>query len=53
MPGNRDGQVFRCTTDKHSLTDILKTGLNWDGFCLSDWDAIPRAAGTSDYTART
>lgn len=48
---NRDGQVFRCTTDKHSLTDILKVGLNWDGFCLSDWDAIPRAAGTGEYTA--
>jgi beta-glucosidase len=39
----RDGQTIRCTNDKYSLTDMLKTGLNWDGFCLSDWDAIASA----------
>lgn len=44
----RDGQEIRCTNDKYSLTDMLKTGLNWKGFCLSDWDAIPRAMKTSN-----
>lgn len=46
---SRDGQQIRCTNDKASLTDMLKTGLNWDGFCLSDWDAIPQATGASVY----
>lgn len=46
---SRDGQTIRCTNDKASLTDMLKTGLNWDGFCLSDWDAIPQANGTMVY----
>jgi beta-glucosidase len=44
---SRDGQTYRCTNDKYSLTDILKTGLNWNGFCLSDWDAIPRALAST------
>jgi beta-glucosidase len=44
---DRDGTIFRCTSDKHSLTDILKTELKFDGFCLSDWDAIPRAENTA------
>jgi beta-glucosidase len=44
----RDGQEIRCTNDKYSLTEMLKTGLNWKGFCLSDWDAIPRAMPTTD-----
>ena len=39
---------IRCTTDKFSLTDMLKTGLNWNGFCLSDWDAIPQALASTD-----
>jgi beta-glucosidase len=43
----RGGSVFRCTNDKFSL-DILKSELNWDGFYLSDWDAIPLAVGASD-----
>jgi beta-glucosidase len=42
----RDGQTIRCTNDKYSLTDMLKTGLNWDGFCLSDWDAVASAMPT-------
>jgi beta-glucosidase len=47
----RSGSVFRCTNDKFSL-DILKSELKWDGFYLSDWDAIPLAVGASDaYTA--
>ncbi|HEX2956160.1 MAG TPA: glycoside hydrolase family 3 protein [Chitinispirillaceae bacterium] len=47
----RSGGVFRCTNDKYSL-DILKVDLKWDGFYLSDWDAIPLAVGTSDaYTS--
>ncbi|MBN1601950.1 MAG: glycoside hydrolase family 3 C-terminal domain-containing protein [Chitinispirillaceae bacterium] len=38
----RNGTEIRCTNDKYSLTDLLKTELKWDGFCLSDWDAIPQ-----------
>jgi beta-glucosidase len=45
---SRDGQTYRCTNDKYSLTDLLKTGLTWDGFCLSDWDAIPIALASSN-----
>ncbi len=50
---NRGGVQYRCTNDKYSLTDLLKTGLKWDGFCLSDWDAIPQAVtpGSDVYTA--
>ncbi|MBN1757127.1 MAG: glycoside hydrolase family 3 C-terminal domain-containing protein [Chitinispirillaceae bacterium] len=44
----REGVEIRCTTDKFSLTDMLKTGLNWNGFCLSDWDAIPQALASTD-----
>lgn len=45
---SRNGQTIRCTNDKTSLTDMLKVGLNWDGFCLSDWDAIPAALASSN-----
>ncbi len=31
------------TLDRHALTSILKTELGFDGFCISDWDAIARA----------
>lgn len=49
---NRDGTTIRCTNDKYSLTDLLKGELKFDGFCLSDWDAIPLAVSGSDaYTA--
>jgi len=44
---NRNGQTIRCTNDKFALTTMLKEGLSWDGFCLSDWDAIPRALASS------
>jgi beta-glucosidase len=44
----RDGQTFRCTDDKYSLTDLLKGELGFDGFCLSDWDAIPRGLASSN-----
>jgi len=45
---NNNGQTIRCTNSKQALTDMLKTELNWDGFCLSDWDAIPRALASTD-----
>jgi beta-glucosidase len=47
---SRNGQSVRCTNDKFSLTDLLKAELHFDGFCLSDWDAIPRTVGTDVYT---
>jgi len=49
---DRDGATYRCTNDKYSLTDLLKGELKFDGFCLSDWDAIPLAvSGLDTYTA--
>jgi beta-glucosidase len=44
----RDGQTFRCTNDKYALTDLLKATMKFDGFCLSDWDAIPAAMASSN-----
>jgi beta-glucosidase len=38
-----DGNSWKQTLDKRVLTSILKTGLGFDGFCMSDWDAIARA----------
>ncbi|MBN1759373.1 MAG: glycoside hydrolase family 3 C-terminal domain-containing protein [Chitinispirillaceae bacterium] len=38
-----DGGNWKQTLDRHTLTSILKTDLGFDGFCISDWDAIPRA----------
>ena len=40
----RDGTSHSMTTDSYSLTDMLKGDLGFDGFCLSDYDAIPFAA---------
>ena len=48
---SRNGLSVRCTNDNYSLTDLLKNELHFDGFCLSDWDAIPRTVGTDSYTA--
>jgi beta-glucosidase len=45
---DRAGTTIRCTNDKYSLTDLLKGELKFDGFCLSDWDAIPLAVSGSD-----
>ena len=46
---SRNGQTVRCTNDKYSLTDLLKNELHFDGFCLSDWDAIPRTVDSEVY----
>jgi len=46
---SRDGKTIRCTNDKASLTGMLKTGLNWNGFCLSDWDAITQVNSSGKY----
>lgn len=46
----RNGTEIKCTVDKYLLTDLLKNGLKWDGFCLSDWDAIPQAFESERYT---
>ncbi|MCX7727236.1 MAG: glycoside hydrolase family 3 C-terminal domain-containing protein, partial [Chitinispirillaceae bacterium] len=45
----RNGVEIKSTIDKYLLTDMLKNGLKWDGFCLSDWDAIPRAFTDEEY----
>jgi beta-glucosidase len=47
---SRNGQTIRCTNDHYSLTDLLKDGLHFEGFCLSDWDAIPRTVDLDVYT---
>ncbi|MBN2715951.1 MAG: glycoside hydrolase family 3 C-terminal domain-containing protein, partial [Deltaproteobacteria bacterium] len=41
----RDGVTYPMTMDSYSMTDILKEELGFDGFCLSDYDAIPFASG--------
>ncbi len=43
----RDGQLHPMSTDAFSLTTLLKTELGFRGFCLSDYDAVPRAQGTA------
>ncbi|MBN1758556.1 MAG: glycoside hydrolase family 3 C-terminal domain-containing protein, partial [Chitinispirillaceae bacterium] len=48
---SRNGQSVRCTNDHYSLTDLLKNELHFNGFCLSDWDAIPRTVDSEVYTA--
>jgi beta-glucosidase len=34
---------WKQTLDRYALTTVLKMNLGFDGFCISDWDAIPRA----------
>jgi beta-glucosidase len=46
----RGGQSFKQSLDAFTLTQILKQELGFDGFCLSDYNAIPRACGGEDYT---
>ena len=41
----RIGMEWKQTFDPFALTTILKTELGFDGFCVSDWDAIPRGCG--------
>jgi beta-glucosidase len=42
----RSGTGWKQTLDRYSLTSILKTDLGFDGFCISDWDAVPRACNS-------
>ena len=37
------GESWKQTLDKYALTTVLKGELGFDGFCISDWDAILRA----------
>jgi beta-glucosidase len=41
-----DGQSWRQSLDKFAMTNVLKGELGFDGFCVSDWDALPQACGT-------
>jgi beta-glucosidase len=41
----RDGKDWKQTIDPLPLTSMLKTGLGFDGFCVSDWDAVRDACG--------
>ncbi len=43
----RNGTLFPMTTDSYTMTEILKHELGFDGFCLSDYDAIPHASGSA------
>jgi beta-glucosidase len=38
--------AIKQTLDSVSVTGMLKREQNWDGFVLSDYDAIPQAAGS-------
>jgi beta-glucosidase len=46
----RDGQTHEMTMDGFSLTDILVNELGFDGFRLSDYDAVARANNVEHYT---
>jgi beta-glucosidase len=39
----RNGQTIKQTIDSGSLSGLLKGEQKWDGFILSDYDAIPQA----------
>jgi beta-glucosidase len=39
----RDDVAYPMTVDTYSITDMLKGELGFDGFCLSDYDAIPHS----------
>ncbi len=43
----RDGQRRAMSIDDFSLTSLLKGELSFRGFCISDYDAVPRAQGTA------
>jgi beta-glucosidase len=45
----RSGTAWKQSVDNFTLTGILKKELGFDGFCVSDWDAISTACG--DYGA--
>jgi beta-glucosidase len=42
----RDGQSIRQSLDSAAMNRMLKRDLAWDGFVLSDYDAIPQALAT-------
>jgi beta-glucosidase len=46
----RDDVSYPITLDTFSIMDILKGELGFDGFCLSDYDAIPNAMGYGQAT---
>jgi beta-glucosidase len=37
------GESWKQTLDRYALTTVLKGELGFDGFCISDWDAVARA----------
>ena len=37
---------WKQSVDAMTLTTILKNELKFDGFCVSDWDAIPQVSGS-------
>jgi beta-glucosidase len=43
---SHDGYDWKQTLDHKALTDILKKDLGFDGFCISDWDAVLRACNS-------
>ncbi len=43
----RDGLPRSMSTDDYSLNGLLKNELGFKGFCISDYDAIPRTQGTA------
>jgi beta-glucosidase len=47
---SRNGQAIEETLDSVAINRMLKRELNWDGFVLTDYDAIPQAFGVTDYT---
>jgi beta-glucosidase len=49
---SRNGQAIEETLDSVAINRMLKRELNWDGFVLTDYDAIPQAFGVADYTAQ-
>lgn len=48
---NRDGESIYMSIDKYTITDILRDELGFDGFVISDWDAIARVDGIETYEA--
>ncbi len=51
---SRDSKSFKQSLDSYAMTQILKQELGFDGFCISDYNAIPLACGSAtgtDYTA--
>ena len=45
MPSFSSWNGVKCSGDKHLLTDILKKGLGFQGFLITDWNAIDELGG--------